>query len=134
MKRVEEFCNRQDNFVYVISYEVENAVLLFDDQDELYWNVTGNDWRAPIEEASAKVSLALKHSSKNLRATCYTGPFGSKESECSYKTYLTSAMTSAPRGSGIGGGSGGFGVRIRTPSLLIPPRSNSFSNRGESFR
>ena len=28
---------------YVISYTVENAILFFDDHDELYWNVTGKD-------------------------------------------------------------------------------------------
>jgi len=72
---------------YVITYQVENAVLFFDDYDELYWNVTGNDWKAPIQEASANVNLAIKNSSRNLWVACYTGPFGSKESECNSETY-----------------------------------------------
>ncbi len=72
---------------YVITYKVENAILFFNDHDELYWNVTGNDWKAPIQEATAEVTLAVKNKSKNLWAAGYTGRYGSKESECVYETY-----------------------------------------------
>ncbi|MFB3885269.1 MAG: DUF2207 domain-containing protein [Thermodesulfobacteriota bacterium] len=72
---------------YVITYRVENAVLFFKDHDELYWNVTGNEWRAPIQGASADVTLAVKEKSKDLWAAGYTGRYGSKESECVYETY-----------------------------------------------
>ena len=36
-----------------ILYTMTNAVRWFDDHDELYWNVTGNDWPVPIDSASA---------------------------------------------------------------------------------
>jgi uncharacterized membrane protein len=75
------------NQTYVITYQVENAILFFNDHDELYWNVTGNDWKAPIRETSADVTLAVKNKSNDLWAACYTGRYGSKESECSYETY-----------------------------------------------
>jgi uncharacterized membrane protein len=71
---------------YVITYTVENAILFFDDHDELYWNVTGNDWKAEINEASASVALTVNDKSKNLWASCYTGVRGSKSSDCSYET------------------------------------------------
>ncbi|MGB9630090.1 MAG: DUF2207 domain-containing protein, partial [Thermodesulfobacteriota bacterium] len=71
---------------YVISYQVENAVLFFEDHDELYWNVTGHYWKAPIKEASATVYLTTKDKSKNLKAIGYEGMYGSKE-ECSYESY-----------------------------------------------
>lgn len=74
------------NQTYVIIYEVENVILFFNDHDELYWNVTGNYWKAPIKEASASVSLNTKGKSKNLRATGYEGSHGSKE-ECGYETF-----------------------------------------------
>ena len=61
------------NQTYVITYEVENAILFLKDHDELYWNVTGNDWKAPIQEASATVSLITKNKSKNLMAAGYEG-------------------------------------------------------------
>lgn len=67
---------------YVITYEVENAILFLNDHDELYWNVTGNDWKADIISASAEVSLAIKEESKNLWAAGFTGTYGSKASEC----------------------------------------------------
>ena len=71
---------------YVITYTVENAILFFDDHDEVYWNVTGNYWWATIQEASAHVTLTVKNKSQNLWAACYTGTLGSRESECRYET------------------------------------------------
>lgn len=69
---------------YVITYKVENVILFFDDHDELYWNVTGNDWKATINEASAKVYLATENKTKNIMVNGYQGIFGSRE-ECSYE-------------------------------------------------
>jgi uncharacterized membrane protein len=74
------------NQTYVITYEVENVILFFKDHDELYWNVTGNYWKAPIKGASATVSLTTKNKSKNLMLAGYEGGYGSKE-ECGYETY-----------------------------------------------
>jgi uncharacterized membrane protein len=74
------------NQTYVITYEVENAILFLNDHDELYWNVTGNYWKAPIEEASASVSLTTKSKSKNLMVAGYEGVPGSTE-ECGHETY-----------------------------------------------
>ena len=76
----------EGHWTYTITYEVENAVLFFKDHDELYWNVTGNYWKAPIEEASAAVSLTTKDKSKNLMIKGYEGVQGSRE-ECGYETY-----------------------------------------------
>ncbi len=69
---------------YVISYRVENAVLFFEDHDELYWNVTGNQWDAPIRNASFSVSLATAKKTREFWASCYTGKIGSTESACTY--------------------------------------------------
>lgn len=67
---------------YVITYEVENVLLFLKDHDELYWNVTGNFWKAPIKEASAEVSLAVRGENRSSLGVCYTGVYGSSESEC----------------------------------------------------
>jgi uncharacterized membrane protein YgcG len=75
------------NQTYVITYQVENAILFSNNHDELYWNITGNDWKAPILEALADVTLAINSKSKDLWAAGYTGRYGSKESECGYETY-----------------------------------------------
>jgi len=71
---------------YIITYKVENVILFFKDHDELYWNVTGNFWKAPIKEASAVVFLTTKRKGKHLIAAGYEGGYGSIE-ECGYETY-----------------------------------------------
>ncbi|MBP2685820.1 MAG: conserved rane protein of unknown function [Deltaproteobacteria bacterium] len=68
--------------VYVIEYNVENAVLSFPDYDELYWNLTGNGWEVPIGSVSAHVAVAAGDRSLELRTRCYTGPRGSREQAC----------------------------------------------------
>ncbi len=88
---------------YVITYEVENAILFFDDHDELYWNVTGNYWKAPIKEASATVSLTTNVKSKNLMGAGFEGRYGSKE-ECTFETYDNIGRFSAKRSLGMGEG------------------------------
>jgi hypothetical protein len=91
------------NQSYVITYEVENVILFFDDHDELYWNVTGNYWKASIQEASATVSLTTKDKSKTLMFTGYEGSYGSKE-ECGYETYDNSGKFFTKRGLNMGEG------------------------------
>ncbi len=44
-------------YVYTIVYETDRQIGFFEDHDELYWNVTGNDWDFAIYEAKAIVSL-----------------------------------------------------------------------------
>lgn len=70
--------------VYVITYTVRNALLFLKDHDELYWNVTGNAWKAPITHASATVKLETQQKSKLLQASCYTGTYGSNQSDCEH--------------------------------------------------
>lgn len=71
---------------YVITYKVENAILFLDDHDELYWNVTGNYWKAAIKEASSNIMLKAKDKSKELWAACYTGVMGSRDKQCGFQT------------------------------------------------
>jgi uncharacterized membrane protein YgcG len=68
--------------VYVITYTVENGVLPFPDHDELYWNVTGNDWPVPIESAAATATVGGEVRDLTIRTRCYTGPRGSREEAC----------------------------------------------------
>jgi uncharacterized membrane protein YgcG len=71
---------------YVVIYTVANALLFLSDHDEFYWNVTGNYWKAGIREVSATVALTTKKKSSNLWAACYTGPGGSRSSDCRFET------------------------------------------------
>jgi uncharacterized membrane protein len=60
-----------------LRYRVTNALRFFDEHDELYWNVTGDEWEVPIESASAIVRLPAGVS--NVRATAFRGAYGSTE-------------------------------------------------------
>jgi len=82
---------------YVIVYQVENALLFFSDRDELYWNVTGNHWPAPIFSASAAVSFSSGKKSQNLWGACYTGAYGSRESSCRFELLENSGRFSTRR-------------------------------------
>jgi uncharacterized membrane protein len=105
---------------YIISYKVENAILFFSDHDELYWNVTGNDWKASIQEASADVTLRTKNKSKDLWAAGYEGGYGSRE-ECGYETYDNSGRFFAKRSLNTGEGlTIAFGWDT---GLVLPPSS-----------
>jgi uncharacterized membrane protein YgcG len=88
---------------YILTYQVENVILFFKDHDELYWNVTGNFWKAPIKEASATAFLTTKNKSKNLMAAGYEGGYGSKE-ECGYETYDNSGKFYTKRSLKMGEG------------------------------
>ena len=68
---------------YEIFYKVENAILFFDDHDELYWNVTGNEWNSTIRKARCVVALATDPS-REFWASCYTGRAGSRDAACRY--------------------------------------------------
>ncbi len=57
-------------------YRVLNAIRFLDDHDELYWNVTGDEWDLPIELASA--SITLPAGVTGVRAAACTGAVGSR--------------------------------------------------------
>jgi uncharacterized membrane protein len=65
----------------VITYRVLNAIRFFDDYDEFYWNVTGNEWAVPIDHASAVVTLPPQAANAGVRAQAFTGLYGSRERE-----------------------------------------------------
>lgn len=67
----------------VIRYRVKNALRFYFAKngepsfDELYWNVTGNDWTMPIRRASARI--VLPPNAIPTRTAVYTGYAGSTE-------------------------------------------------------
>jgi len=60
----------------ILRYRILNALRFFEDHDELYWNVTGDEWEVPIESASAHIELPA--GATGIRAVAYTGVFGSR--------------------------------------------------------
>ena len=67
-----------------ITYRVRNGTRFFDDHDEFYWNVTGNDWPVPIDHAAATVHFPAA-AAGSLRAQAFTGVYGSAERNATAK-------------------------------------------------
>ncbi len=65
-------------YTYTLRYRTTRQLGFFDDQDELYWNVTGNDWAFPILEVRASVRLPDGVPSDAIRVEGYTGFAGDK--------------------------------------------------------
>ena len=68
-------------YTYEINYQTKGQVGFFRNYDEIYWNVTGNDWDFEIEKASA--TIVLPNGALPGNTACYTGPAGSSSKNCS---------------------------------------------------
>lgn len=60
----------------LLHYRVLDALRFFQDHDELYWNVTGNEWENAIDLVTAHIELPAGVT--GLRAIAYTGVTGSR--------------------------------------------------------
>ena len=64
---------------YLIAYSVRKAISRFDSYDEIYWNVTGNNWDVPISSAEALLVLPEPVGLSDLKIACYAGLSGSSD-------------------------------------------------------
>jgi hypothetical protein len=60
-------------YTYTLTYTTNRELGFFKDHDELYWNVTGNGWAFPIENASATVHLPPGIPAQSIQLDGYTG-------------------------------------------------------------
>jgi uncharacterized protein (TIGR04222 family) len=60
--------------VVTLRYRATNALRFFEDHDELYWNVTGDEWDVPLGAVTAHVELPA--GATGLRATSFNGSYG----------------------------------------------------------
>src|SRR2546430_2201862 len=77
-RKLKIYIPNADNSVQTISiqYSVSDALRFFDDHDELYWNVTGDECDIPIQAASARI--ILPEGTSNIRANAFTGAYRSR--------------------------------------------------------
>jgi hypothetical protein len=110
---------------YVISYTINDGLNPFPDHDELFWNVTGNDWAVPIESASASVTAPGPGID---RVACFEGPTGSTfpcSSSNDEPSSSFAATTPLQPGSGLTivvGLQKGL-VTVGPPVLIDPPKN-----------
>lgn len=68
-------------YSYRIEYATDRQLGYFDEHDELYWNVTGNDWAFPIDAVEATVRLPAEVPRDRIRIDAYLGAAGAKGSQ-----------------------------------------------------
>jgi uncharacterized membrane protein len=102
-----------------IEYSVRNATKFFDDHDEFYWNVTGNDWPVPIDHAAATVFFPAS-TAGSLKAQAFSGVFGSStRAHASVEGAMTSFETDGPLPM-----RGGLTVDVYIPKGFLHPPSS----------
>ena len=107
-------------YSYSIQYETERWVVFGEDQDVLYWNVTGNGWGFPIRSASARVTIANLASEPALEA--WTGPEGSTASAVDGFWDQSTAAATFTTNAGLRPREG-LTVRVSFPSGVLTPPS-----------
>jgi len=77
-RKLKIYIDHADNSVQIINieYSVSNALKFHEDFDEIYWNVTGDEWDVPINSASATITLPA--AAANIRANFATGAYRSR--------------------------------------------------------
>lgn len=65
-------------YTYTIKYRTNRQLGFFENHDELYWNVTGNQWEFTIAKVQATVTLPPDIPPQKITFEAYTGPSGSK--------------------------------------------------------
>jgi uncharacterized membrane protein YgcG len=76
-RKLKIFVPNADNSTHtvVVEYVVSDALRFFDDHDELFWNITGDESNIPIQSASAHI--VLPDGTSNIRANAFTGGYRS---------------------------------------------------------
>ncbi len=72
---------------YDITYHMQNVTQKFNDHDELFWDVNGDQWQQPFGEVSARIHIPADLAD-NLKTDkrCYTGTYGSTAADCTINT------------------------------------------------
>jgi uncharacterized membrane protein YgcG len=62
------------DYTYTIKYKTNKQIGYFDEFDEIYWNVNGNNWNFTTEKIEATITLPKGADIENY--TAYTGAYG----------------------------------------------------------
>jgi uncharacterized membrane protein len=119
---------------YIITYQVYNAIRTFEDHDELYWNVTGNEWPVAIQNANASITLP-DSSIYNVKMDCFTGPYGSLQKNCIFNHNGTNVNYSTTQPLNV---NEGLTIVLGLPlgyinKIYLPPSQKSFFTLSLNF-
>lgn len=100
---------------YRITYTVAGAIGFFEDHDELYWNITGDEWRVPILRSGANVYFD-EEITEGVKAACYTGAYGSTAQNCTDQIGVSGVKFSTE---GSLNGGEGLSIIVGVPKGII---------------
>jgi predicted membrane protein DUF2207 len=83
----------------VLRYHARNGLRFFEDHDELYWNVTGDEWDVPLGATSARITLPP--GAQGLRAIAFNGAYGSTAQEATVGVHGTTVDVVMPHALGF---------------------------------
>jgi hypothetical protein len=83
----------------ILRYRATNGLRFFDDHDELYWNVTGDEWDVPIEAATARIELPP--GAEGVRAIAFNGAYGSTAQDADVAAAGTTVLLVMPHALGF---------------------------------
>lgn len=78
----------------VLRYRATNGLRFFEDHDELYWNVTGDEWDVPLGAATARIELPS--GAEGVRAIAFNGVYGSTAQEATVEIEGTAVRVTMP--------------------------------------
>lgn len=116
-------------YEYTIRYETDRWVRFGEDEDQLYWNVTGNGWAFPIRQASARIRVAGLRSTPVLES--WTGHEGSTSTTAT-AAWDATARTAEFRSDRTLNPEEGLTVRMTFPSGELAPPAEA--QQAEWFR
>ena len=82
----------------VLRYRATNGLRFFDEHDELYWNVTGDEWEVPIQAATAEIELPP--ATTGTRASAFNGVYGGTAQDASIQMNGNSVRIAMPHALG----------------------------------
>jgi uncharacterized membrane protein YgcG len=114
---------------FTLTYATDRQIGFYSTYDELYWNVTGNFWKFPIDRA--EVLIELPAGARIAQSSAYTGAAGSTAHNARAERISNSAIkfsTTAPLGQ-----EEGLTVAVAFPKgVVLPPSPEEL--RGEFIR
>ncbi len=77
-------------YTYEIIYETSRQLRYFKEFDELYWNVTGNNWAFPIDKVIARVNLP--ENGRIINNSAFIGRYGAKGNDYTARSVGQNSM------------------------------------------
>ncbi len=105
--------------VFTLTYRTDRQLGFFADHDELYWNVTGNDWQFPIDRVSVDVHAPDIVARQLTEISAWSGVKGAREQSHTELRTAGGVRFQTTRAFALGEG---FTILLAWPKgLIFPP-------------